>query len=141
MKEFKEFLELGIIKKQSPNKNRALSLIVEAKKKKEYLETTIKYVPKTKWNPNVIVDQCYDIIMEFIRAKMFIDGYNSGNSHEAEVSYMKILNFSASETRLVDELRYYRNGTKYYGTILNIEYAEKIIKFLDKIYLKLNELI
>ena len=141
MKEFKEFLKSGIVKKQTSNNNRALSLIAEAKQKKEYLETTIKYVPKNRWNPNVIVDQCYDIIMEFIRAKMFIEGYNAGNSHEAEVSYMKILYFSESEVKYVDEIRYYRNGTKYYGTILNIEYAEKTINFLNNIYEKLIRLI
>jgi HEPN domain-containing protein len=31
-------------------------------------------------------------------------------------------------------LRYYRNGIKYYGTILNKEYAEKVLKFMEKMY-------
>jgi hypothetical protein len=72
--------------------------------------------------------------MELLRAKMFIDGYNAGSSHEAEVSYMSVLGFSVADVKYVDELRYYRNGTKYYGTILNIEYAVKTLKFLDKTY-------
>lgn len=141
MKEFKEFLKSGTVKKQTPNKQRALSLIIEATHKKSYLETTIKIIPKEKWNPNVIVDQCYDIIMELIRAKMFQDGYNAGNSHEAEVSYMKVIGFSEAEAKYMDEIRYYRNGTKYYGTMLNNEYAENVIKFLEKIYLRLNKII
>lgn len=137
MKELKEFQKSMIVRKQSPNKERAKSLIAEATQKKEYLDITLKMIPKEKWNPNVISDQCYDILMELIRAKMFLDGYNAGNSHEAEVSYMQVLGFDESETKNMDELRYYRNGTKYYGTVLNAEYAEKIIMFLDKMYPKL----
>jgi len=128
MKDFKEFLRVGEARRQRPNIDRAKSLITEATQKKAYLELTIKTIPKGKRNPNVIAEQCYDIIMEILRAKMFLDGYTAGNSHEAEVSYMKILGFNESETRYMDELRYYRNGTKYYGTILNIEYANKIIE-------------
>ena len=137
MKDFKEFLALKVVNKQMPNKERAISLIEESKKKKEYMETTIKLIPKQKWNSNVIVDQCYDILIELIRAKLFLDGYNSKSSHEAEVSYMKIIGFSEAETKQMDELRYYRNGTKYYGTVLNIGYAEMTIEFMNKIYQKL----
>jgi hypothetical protein len=141
MKDFKELLKSGTVKKQMPNKQRSLSLITESSQKKTYLETTIKLVPKDKWNPNVIVDQCYDIIMELVRAKMFLDGYNAGNSHEAEVSYMTLIGFSEAEAKYMDEIRYYRNGTKYYGTILNNEYAENVIKFLNKIYPKLIKIV
>jgi hypothetical protein len=75
--------------------------------------------------------------MELVRAKMFLDGYNAGNSHEAEVSYMTIIGFSETDAKYMDEIRYYRNGTKYYGTMLNNEYTENVIKFLNKIYPKL----
>ena len=88
-------------------------------------------------NANFIVDYCYDIIMEHMRAKMFIDGYNAGNSHEAEVSYMIILGFSESDTRFMDELRYFRNGIKYYGTILDNEYAKKVLQFMNRLYPKI----
>lgn len=141
MKDFKEFLKSGIVKRQIPNKARAVSLITESTQKKSYLETTMKIIPKEKWNPNVIVDQCYDIIMELIRAKMFQDGYNAGNSHEAEVTYMKIIGFSEAEAKYMDEIRYYRNGTKYYGTILNSEYMENVIDFLSNVYPRLIKLV
>jgi hypothetical protein len=140
MKDFKEFQRIGTVKKQRPNIDRAISLIVESSQKKEFLELTIKMIPKNKWNPNVIAEQCYDILMELIRAKMFLDGYNS-SSHEAEVAYLQILGFNETETKYLDELRYYRNGTKYYGTILNVEYAEKTLEFLNKIYPKLMKIV
>ncbi|MGV8171149.1 MAG: hypothetical protein ACP5OA_00475 [Candidatus Woesearchaeota archaeon] len=141
MKDFKEFIKNGVVKKQSPNRQRALSLIAETAEKKRYLDIIIQLVPKEKWNPNVIVDQCYDIFMELLRAKMFLDGYNAGNSHEAEVSYMTVLGFTEPETKYMDEIRYYRNGTKYYGTMLNTKYAENVIKFLNKTYPKLIKLL
>ena len=141
LKRFEEFIKLGIVKKQTPNKARAQSIIEEAKNKKQYLEMSIKSIPRENLNANVIVDQCYDIMMELIRAKLYMKGYNAGNSHEAEVSYLKVLGFSESEVRFMDELRYYRNGTKYYGTMLDIKYAEQTIAFMKKIYPKLLQII
>ncbi len=137
VKKFEEFIKSGVVKKQTPNRARALSIIEEVKSKKQYLEISIKSIPKEKLNANVIVDQCYDVLMELIRAKLYIEGYNAGNSHEAEVSYLKILGFIESDLRFMDELRYYRNGTKYYGIILNMKYAEQTLAFMEKMYPKL----
>lgn len=91
-------------------------------------------------NANFIVDYCYDVIMELIRAKMLIDGYNPGNSHGAEVSYMEIIGFLEPEIRFIDDVRYYRNGIKYYGTIIDMEYAEKVREFMEKAYPRLKVL-
>jgi len=137
LRKFEEYLKSGIVKKQSPNRQRALSLAEEAQEKKNFIEISMKSIPEEKMNANFIVDYCYDIIMEHMRAKMFIDGYNAGNSHEAEVSYMIILGFSESDTRFMDELRYFRNGIKYYGTILDNEYAKKVLQFMNRLYPKI----
>jgi len=141
LRTFKEYLRTGIVKKQSPNKQRAISLLQEAEGKKAFLAISIKNIPKEHMNSNFVAESCYDIIMELIRAKMFIDGYNAGNSHEAEVSYMAKLGFVYADIRFMDELRYFRNGIKYYGTILNKEYAEKALTFLNKQYPKLRKLL
>ena len=141
LKKFEEFEARGIVKRQMPNKKRAVSLIEESEKKKEFLELLMKTIPFEKMSPNFIVESCYDIILELIRAKMFLGGYNSGNSHEAEVVYMLKLGFNESEVRIMDELRYFRNGIKYYGTLLNKEYAEKTLNFMNSILPKLKKLI
>jgi hypothetical protein len=141
MREFQDYLKEGSVHKQTPNIERAYYLLDEAKEKKKFLNLiTTKAIPKEKWNHNVICEQCYDIIMETIRAKMFIDGFKS-SSHEAEVSYLKILNFEEIEVKQMDELRYYRNGIKYYGIQLNLEYAEKTLIFLEKIHERLLKLV
>jgi len=72
---------------------------------------------------------------------MFIDGYNAGNSHDAEVSYMKNLSFAESEIIFMDELRYYRNGIKYYGTMLDMEYAQKVLQYTHLLFPRLRKLI
>jgi hypothetical protein len=139
--EFQEYIKKGIVKKQNPNVERALSLLRESKEKKKFLETLLKNVPEQQMNANFIVDYCYDIIMELLRAKMFIEGYNPGNSHEAEVSYMLTLGFIQADVTFMDEIRYYRNGTKYYGKILNMEYARKVLEFTKTTFPKLKNML
>lgn len=141
MKDFEEYLLQGIVKKQTPNRERAISLIAEADKKKEFLEISLKNIPPELMNANFIVDYCYDILMELIRAEMLLEGYNAGNSHEAEVSYLKKIGFIEPKIRIMDELRYYRNGTKYYGTILSNDYAKKTLEFFKQIYAKMKSII
>ena len=140
MKHWEEFINTGIVKKQAPNKARALSLIEEAGKKKEFLHVSLESIPPAKMNANFVVDYGYDIMMELIRAKMFLDGFNAGNSHEAEVSYLRKLNFPEASVQFLNEMRYYRNGTKYYGTILPQEYAQRVLEFTNKLYPQLKEL-
>lgn len=137
LKTFEEFVSSGVVKKQTPNVHRALAIVKEVEGKWGFLEISLKAIPQEKMNPNFVVDSCYDMLMELIRAKMFMDGYNAGNSHEAEISYLKKLGFSEFEIRFANEIRYYRNGTKYYGTLLDKEYADKVMDFTNKIYPKL----
>jgi len=75
-------------------------------------------------------------MMELLRARLLLEGYNSSGSysHEAEVSYMKNLKFSENEIIFMNELRYFRNSITYYGKILDEEYALKVFNFLEKIY-------
>jgi len=73
---------------------------------------------------------------------MLLDGYNASGfgAHEAEVAYLRILGYSETEIQFVDRLRYFRNGMLYYGTILDQEYAQIVIKFTKKNYNQLKEM-
>ena len=136
LQSFSNYLSNGIVKKQRPNLERARSLIEDSKNKKEFLEDVIKNFKNQNY-PNFVIEYSYDILMQIIRAKMFIDGYNSSNSHEAEVSYLKVLGFNEIDLRFMDELRYNRNGIKYYGNNFEEDYAKKVLEFLNKMYPKL----
>jgi hypothetical protein len=136
VRDFLEYIKEGIVKKQSPDKSRADFLKKEAEQNYSFLIELIEKLEVNDRNSNHYIKSCYDIIMELIRAKMLLEGYNSsGNgAHEAEVSYLRLLGFSEVDIQFMDQLRYFRNGILYYGKIFDKEYAIKVINFLNKFY-------
>ena len=69
LQEFEEYIKKGIVKKQYPNRQRAVSLLKESEEKKKFLETLLKNIPEEQMNANFVVDYCYDIIIELLRAR------------------------------------------------------------------------
>jgi hypothetical protein len=140
-KEFEYYVRKGIIRRLTPDRPRAEFLRKEAETSFEGLKERIKVMGINSRNTNSIIKDCYDIIMELVRAKLFLGGYSSsGNySHEAEVSYLGKLGFSDNEIFFLNELRYFRNSVTYYGKILDREYAEKVVDFLNKIFVRLKK--
>lgn len=138
MKLFEEYLREGIVKKQTSDLSRAKSLIKEAEESYNILTWIIEKIGLNDKNANYIIKNCYDIIMELIRARMFLDGFSSSGigAHESEVSYLKEIGFKDTEVEFVDQLRYFRNGILYYGKSFDKGYAKKVLVFLDKIYKK-----
>jgi len=142
MKEFKEFLKEGIIRKISSNESIARDLFEESKRKTESLNQIILKIGILDNNANDIIEYCYDILIVLIRAKLFLEGYKSfgKGAHEAEISYLIIIGFSDSDARFLDELRYFRNGIKNYGKRFGKGYSENVIEFMKDISLKLRKL-
>ena len=142
-KEFEYYVNEGIIKKIRPDKPRAEFLKKESEVSLEGLKERVEIIGINDKNANSIIKDCYDVIMEMIRAKLLLDGYSSSGSyaHEAEISYLKTLGFSENESYFLNELRYFRNSVTYYGKILDKEYAEKVLKFMKKIYPKIRNTI
>jgi len=143
IKKFDEFIRNNIVKKQSIDKSRAEFLIKESENSYNNLLEMIKKLQLNDVNANTYVKSCYDILMELIRAKMLLDGYNASGfgAHEAEIAYMRILGFDEKDMQFADQMRYFRNGIMYYGTSLDAEYANKVIEFTKKIYSKLKKMI
>ena len=81
LKRFDKFIDEGLVKRQTPNRERVASLVEESETKREFLRVSIENIPPEEMSPNFIVDYCYDILMELIRARMFLDGFNAGSSH------------------------------------------------------------
>lgn len=143
IRDFDEFIKGNIVKKQSIDKSRAEFLVKEAKNGYDNLLEKIQKIGIREDNANDFVKSCYDILMELIRAKMLLDGYNASGfgAHEAEVSYMRVLGFVEKDIQFTDQIRYFRNGMLYYGTILDKEYAEKVIDFTKRIYIRLRKML
>jgi hypothetical protein len=142
IKDFDDYIKIGIVKKGFIDKERAKNLIKDSERKIRVLEKQITQLGEDEDMLNEYILICYDSLMLLIRANMFLKGYNSSgiNSHEAEISYAKILGINERDIQFLDQLRYFRNGMLYYGTILDKEYAEKVIDFTKRIYLKLKEI-
>ena len=131
---FEEFIAKGIVNNARQDMERAFALGNEARGKKEFLSKIMKAMPLEDISPNFIVESCYDILIEMLRARLLTQGFKSESSHEGEVAYMRNLGFPEADTRFMNELRYFRNGIKYYGKIFNHEYAIKVLEFMEKAY-------
>lgn len=140
-KEFEYYISKGMIRKSTPDKARAGFLLKESDVSFEGLKERVKIIGINDKNANSIIKDCYDILMEIIRAKLLLVGYSSSGSysHEAEISYLKKLGFPDNEVSFLNELRYFRNSVTYYGKILDKEYAEKVFDFLNRIIKKLKK--
>lgn len=136
IRKFEEFIKENIVKKQSIDKPRAEFLVKEAENSYRNLLEKIDKIQITNSNANDFIKSCYDILMELVRAKMLLNGYNASGfgAHEAEVSYLRVIGFNDADVQFADQLRYFRNGMLYYGTALDSEYANIVIKFTEKCY-------
>lgn len=139
IKQFEEFIKTGTVKQQSPDLSRSKYLKEESKKSYSFLQKKLEVFGIDNETANDLIKSSYDIIMELIRAKMLLEGYNASGqgAHEAEVSYLRTVGFKEKEVQFADQLRYFRNGMLYYGTSLDEEYAKKVIDFTTKLYKKL----
>ncbi len=141
IKSFEEYIQEGIIRKVTPDIQRAENLFMESNRKYTLLKRTIKVMSIDDDNANEYVESCYNIILFNIRAKMLMKGYYASGTgaHESEVSYARNIFLTEKELEFLDQLRYFRNGILYYGKRFEKDYAERVIDFLETIYHKLQK--
>ena len=135
LKKFDEYAEEGTAKRQSPDKNRAVSLIAESEDSYKILLSFVEKMGLDNNNANHVIKNAYDIIMELVRAKMLLDGFGTTGkgAHEAEVAYMAEIGFSSNDVSFANDLRWFRNGIMYYGKKFDKAYAEKVLLFIKRI--------
>ncbi len=123
--------------------DRARFLRKEADGRIVFLKDLLAKVGLKDDNANYLVENCYNILSELLRAKMLQDGYSASGigAHEAEVSFMKNLKFPDSDIIFMNDLRYFINGIQYYEKILDKEYAQQVLDFMNRIFIKLKKLI
>ena len=140
--DFRRYIERGIVRKCSPNPSRADFLVNESETSLRGLKKRLDVMGIDDDNANSIVKDGYDILMELLRAKILLDGYDSSGrfAHEAEVSYLKELNFTDNDVLFMNELRQFRNSVTYYGKLLSTEYARQVATFVEKMYPKIKQI-
>ncbi|MBW2967030.1 hypothetical protein KY362_00945 [Candidatus Woesearchaeota archaeon] len=136
LKLFEEFLEEGTVTKRAADAARARSLVEEADRRMKFLQDILNKIGMTDENANYFIENSYDLLISMIRAKLLLDGYHSSGegAHEAEVAYMRELEFSENDARFMNDLRYYRNGILYYGKEFDKDYGDKVLVFMEKVY-------
>lgn len=143
LKHFEDFVSRGIVKKQSPDKSRSTFLFKNAEKEYKTLQEMVQKLGVNDLSVDTYVKNGHDILMNYVRAKMLIDGYYASGwgGHEAEVSYLRNLGFSENEVQFADQLLFFRNGTMYYGTQLDVGYALKVLNFIKYMIPKLRKIL
>lgn len=141
LRPFEEFLKDGTVRKRSPDTGRARSLIEESERRSRFLGEMLDKMGLSDDNANYFIENSYDILIELLRARLLSEGFDSSGkgAHEAEVAYMKRIGFSESDVRFMNDLRYFRNGIKYYGKIFDKEYGKRVLEFLKRAYSRLRK--
>ena len=75
-----------------------------------------------------------------IEALLSLRGYKS-YSHEADIAYLRKLDFPESIILSLDRLRRKRHKSKYYGTIFDEEEVEFAINLAENVVAKLEKII
>ena len=143
LRNFDEYVIDGVVKKRTPDIGRARSLIEQTENRSKFLAEMSEKIGLTDENANYFIEYSYDVLIELVRAKLLLDGFSSSGerAHEAEVAYMRNMGFSEHDARFINDLRFYRNGIKYYGKSFGKDYAEKVLVFLDEMYPKLRDIV
>ena len=135
MKPFESFLNKQDVKKAPVNKVLAKALIDDMKTRiEENWDLNEEKKPKT------IFENIYEAIMCFCDAMLSKEGYKS-YSHEASISFLLKKNFDTTTVQKLDNFRFKRNGSKYYGRAILPEDAREIKEFYLKIKEKINKII
>jgi uncharacterized protein (UPF0332 family) len=123
MRDFAHYRNENAVKKQSKDEELAKSLLKDARQRIE----AAKELPIGKY-PKLIFENAYDALRSLLDALLACDGYKS-YSHEASIAYLKEFSVEDSVMRELDNFRYLRNGSKYYGKGISPEEAHAILNF------------
>jgi len=127
MKEFDYFLKNGDVRKVSRDIELAKSLVNDMNErinKASLLDSEVF--------AKIVYENFYDALRDFSDAVLAVKGFKS-YSHQASISYLRKVGFSESIIMDLDNFRYKRNSSKYYGEVIFSEDSEDIKKFYKKI--------
>jgi len=135
MKDFEYYLNTKDVKRCSPDRQLAVSLI---KDMKERIDKALKL--DVDEFSKIIFENFYDALRDFCDALLALDGYKS-YSHEASIVSVEKKGFDIGFISLFDNFRYKRNGSKYYGLKIMADDAKSIIKFYNENKAKINKIL
>jgi len=123
---FEDFIKEGSVRRVSPNRQLAKSLVKIANLRLKNTET-MRVTDENSFN---VVENCYEAIREMIDALMSLKGLKS-YSHEATVEFLKefySVKVGYAVVSKIDRYRRLRNDIKYEGLLTTKTEAEEILK-------------
>lgn len=126
MKEFNFYIQENIVKKISPDLELANSLLRDSK---ERFDKAIK-LDINEFN-QFVFENIYDALRDILDSILAVYGFKS-YSPEASISFLQRFKVSESIILELDNFRYKRNSSKYYGRKLSLDSSLEIISFYKK---------
>ena len=123
MREFEFYLNENKVKSCQKDYMLAKSLVYDAKSRFELVSKLDKSIYS-----KILFENVYDALRDILDAILCVKGFKS-YSHEASIAYLNNLNFEDSVLQKLDNFRYKRNSSKYYGKDVSREDVEEIISF------------
>ncbi len=135
MREFEYYLKKEDVRKVSPDYSLAKALLRNLLKRgRNVIDLDLK-----KYS-SLIFENLYDCFREAGDSLLSLKGYKS-YSHQATIIYFKKYGFSENFVNDLDNFRYKRNSSKYYGEDISKEETLEIIEFYKKYIDKIKKII
>jgi len=135
MESFESFIERKVVRKVSPDKQRAKKLIIDGKNRLRDVQLLdIEKMPK------FVFENVYDAIRDFLDAILLNEGYKS-YSHEASIAYLLDKGIDVYIINKLDKFRYKRDDSRYYGEEISVEEAKSIKAFYLEFKHKINKIL
>ena len=136
---FENYLELGKVKRKTPDYEEAKALFEQSKERMEY--TKLKDInPKTA---KFVLQDSYEAAREAAQSLMSVNGFKP-YSHEATISFIKRFygnNFTEEELHKFDHFRRLRNNSVYRAVKILEDDAKSSVLFAKKFIQKVQILL
>lgn len=118
---FQEFIEKGLAREASKDKNLAKSLLLTAKQDLQFFGS----LEINPFSARKVMTNYYDVLRSILEAISVLDGYKV-YSHEAFTSFLQEIKSELVLAEKFDRFRKLRNGINYYGNTISIEEVKEI---------------
>lgn len=128
-----------------PDIERARSLLGTVKTRMEVIN--LLFANDSEKFSSKIAEEYYEALFELITAIMCIDGYKTRSdlpgAHLATLNYLRknYTELTEEEITLLNDLREKRNGIKYYGRNVKIDYLDLRLKLIKALLAKLENIL
>ncbi len=120
---WQECLEKGVVRKSSPDKELAKSLV----KMSELRLNFVKSVTISRSNAPIVITESYEALREICEALIALNGFKV-YSHECITVFLKEIAKDSYLAEVFDRYRKIRNGVNYYGRQVSEEDAKQSLK-------------